>query len=111
MKELEIMWLIIKALLHLPIYRIDVLNWAEYLYVGSHNSIALCPTLSRSCRNLNLGIRNDTKLQIYFPKYSRKYAQNFNENYLPSDRAFWWRINTWDTNGRLGFFLLVKRPI
>ena len=81
MKHLNIFWIFVKSILHLPIYRIDVLNWAEYLYVGScdgglDDCGGLCDPLYSSCRNLNLDICNYTELQIYFPKYSRKYAKN-----------------------------------
>jgi hypothetical protein len=104
MKHVRILWIYLKGLLRLPIYRIDVLNWAEYFYVGSCDCSGLCDALYFSCANLNL--YNYTPLQIYFPKYTRQNAQMFPYNYI--NEAYWWRAWNWDENGRLGFFYWLK---
>ena len=108
MKHLRILWIYLKSILHLSIYRIDVLNWAEYFYVGFPNRNGLCMALSCSCKCLNLDIWHYRELQTFFPKYNRANAQKFKEYYLPQPNVYWWTPDIWNIHGRLGFFYWLK---
>ena len=102
MKHFKILWICVKALLHLPIYRIDVLNWVEYWYLGQTSG--LCAALDTAIDDLWLS--SWPAMLRYFPKYKKEYAQMFPCDYI--GELFWWEPHTWDTNGRLGFFYWLK---
>ncbi len=101
MKHLKILCIYIKVLLNLPIYRIDVLNWAKYWYVGK--TCGLCLALVTSIDDLGL---NPFPIRYYFAEYTKQCAKRFPCNYI--GYGFWWESRTWDINGRLGFFYWLK---
>ncbi len=101
MKHLKILWIYVKGLLHLPIYRIDVLNWVEYMYLGETSG--LCAALDVAIDDLRL-VRWP-KIQ-YFPKYLKEHAQMFPSHY--TGESYWWEPDTWEIKGRLGFFYWLK---
>jgi tRNA(Ile2) C34 agmatinyltransferase TiaS len=98
----KIMWIFIKKCLHLPIYRIDVLNWAEYFYVNKKS--CLCVALGLSLSDLDCYSYSARKI---FDKYNIENAVLFNTNLLvDSKHVPWWPVYEW--TDRLKFFYWLK---
>ncbi len=105
MKLFKILWIYLKCILHLPIYRIDILNWTEYFYIGKF--VGLCSAIKMAMRKLQIFNEGfDEEIVYYFPKYTMQNAQMFPYNYV--GRVFWWEPDTWSISGRLGFFYWLK---
>ena len=83
----------VKNLLHLPVTRVEVLEYAKELQ-STHQYPGLCALLDDALLAYNIYTFNST----IFPKFKEDYAIPFGASY----HGYWWECGRWDT-GRLDF--------
>ena len=105
--NLKIAWIKFKSIVHLPIYRKDVLIWAKYYYANEDYD-GLCCAIEDSVRDL-MYVYNVP--QHFIPLLNPDIVKSFHKRYCVDTsninyrfKSYWWEPYTWKLNGgRLGF--------
>jgi hypothetical protein len=105
--KLKIAWIKFKSIVHLPIYRKDVLIWVKYYY-ANEDCRGLCSAIFHSVSDL-MHVYNGT--HCFIPLLSPGVAKIFHKEHGVDTSItqytyghFWWKPYSWKLNGgRLGF--------
>ena len=105
--KLKILWIKFKSIVHLPIYRKDVLIWAKHYYANKYWE-GLCEVIGNSINDL---IHVYNRPQHFIPLLNPKVVKVFHKKHgvdisatRYNDGYFWWQPRVWELDGgRLGF--------
>lgn len=105
--KLKIFWIKFKSIVHLPIYRKDLLIWAKHYY-ASKDCAGLCYAIENSISDLMhvynapphlIPLLNPEVVRIYHKIHG---VDTSTTRY--NSGCFWWQQCVWELNGgRLGF--------
>lgn len=103
--KLKIVWIKFKSIVHLPIYRKDILIWTKYYYTTYEG---LCCAIESSIRDLiHVYNRPQHLIPLFSPYVVRIFHEKHGVDIRPTQYIYglyWWEPHTWELNGgRLGF--------